>query len=100
MIITISIVKGKDKGLVKEFSSLPISIGRFPDNDYILSDPLVSRRHSMLYLDENKLTICDIDSTNGIYLNKERLLEPRHVSNDDFVILGKTILQLKIITND
>lgn len=50
-------------------------IGRAPDSDLFINSAVVSRRHLKVYLDENRIYIEDLSSTNGTYLN-DGLLEP------------------------
>ena len=51
-----------------------ITIGRSKDNDITLpDDPLVSRRHAELSMEDGVIWIKDLDSENGTYLNDEEL---------------------------
>jgi hypothetical protein len=58
-------------GVKQTFSSLPISIGRSPQNDIVLEDETVSAQHARVYYDEVVGAICvlDLDSANGISIN-------------------------------
>ena len=50
-----------------------MSIGRAPDNPIVLDHTLISRRHAELRLDPDGLLITDLNSTNGTFVNGERL---------------------------
>ncbi len=60
-----------------------IGIGRSPDNDLLLGDPHVSRRHAQLRVREGRYVVFDLDSTAGTRVNgqlvREKTLEPGDV---------------------
>jgi len=67
-------------------------LGRTNDNDVtILDDPLVSRKHCMIYLhpDENKFILRDLNSSNGTVINDETLSgEEAFLSDGDRIKVG------------
>ncbi len=58
-----------------EFNKDKISFGRSMDNDIILSSPLVSFNHGYFEIIDEELTIKDNNSTNGIFLNNDKVKE-------------------------
>lgn len=52
----------------------PLSIGRDEDSDIVLDDPKVSRQHARLSFDGENYRLTDLNSTNGTFLGKTRLL--------------------------
>lgn len=46
-----------------------VKIGRTPDNDIVLNDPSVSRSHAEIKIDGAKITVIDLNSSNGTYVN-------------------------------
>ncbi|HZH03920.1 MAG TPA: FHA domain-containing protein [Myxococcaceae bacterium] len=48
-----------------------LSVGRLPDNDLVLDDPSVSKRHAVIRwrADKHRCTVTDQDSTNGTFIN-------------------------------
>jgi serine phosphatase RsbU (regulator of sigma subunit) len=50
-----------------------MSIGRSPDQDIVLHDPLVSRQHAVILWDNDAYTVIDQNSTHGTYLNTVRV---------------------------
>jgi adenylate cyclase len=74
------------------------ALGRGSANDVILPDPSVSRLHAVLKAENDKLTIADRGSTNGVYLNGKRISSEAEVTAKDTLRLGAytiTIDQVK-----
>ncbi|MGI8688557.1 MAG: FHA domain-containing protein [Thermomicrobiales bacterium] len=51
------------------------TIGRASENDLVLDDPQVSRRHAQVRWNGAQYVISDLNSTNGVYVNGERVRE-------------------------
>jgi hypothetical protein len=51
-----------------------ISIGREPDNDLVLPSSSTSRHHARVTIERGRARLTDLNSTNGTYLDGERLL--------------------------
>jgi pSer/pThr/pTyr-binding forkhead associated (FHA) protein len=49
------------------------TMGRAPSADFVLHAPLVSRVHCRLEASGDSLTVVDLASTNGTYVNGERI---------------------------
>lgn len=70
-----------------------------PDLDlapYGAAEQGVSRRHAMIRRGEDTLTLIDLESTNGTYLNGQRLLpnQPRVLRDGDEIRLGRLVFHL------
>lgn len=50
-----------------------VTVGRLPDSDLQLQDGQVSRQHAVMHSRHGQLQICDRGSSNGTFLNGERL---------------------------
>ena len=62
-----------------------LTIGRDSANDLIIDHPLASRRHARFERDENGYFIRDLESTNGTYVNGERIDGARALHNQDTI---------------
>lgn len=68
-------------------------VGRSPQCDIVLADPSVSRSHALLDVRAGALTVRDAGSTNGTFVNGERI-EERALKPGDTVSFGKTTLRV------
>lgn len=55
------------------------SIGRSPDCQLTLDDPLVSRRHAVIHVRDDTATLEDLGSRNGLMVNGERIQQAKRV---------------------
>lgn len=73
-----------------EWSKPELAIGRENANDIIIDHPLASRRHARLEQDEHGFSVRDLDSTNGTYVNGERITGACALHNQDRVWVADT----------
>jgi hypothetical protein len=64
-----------------------LSLGRGLDNDVILEDTRVSRHHAQLRYKTRRFWVTDLNSTNGTYINGERISEA-DLRHGDVLSLG------------
>lgn len=71
-------------------------LGRAPDNDISLDNDSVSGCHAEVYhLPDGAFQICDLNSTNGTWVNGKRI-KIQILSNGDVVELGEVRLHFRI----
>jgi hypothetical protein len=70
-----------------------VAIGR-QDADLVVEDPEVSRRHAVLRRSGGSVVVEDLDSTNGTFVNGERIRGPIKVGPGDQVRVGRTTLEI------
>ena len=71
-----------------------VAIGR-QDADLVVEDPEVSRRHAVLRRSGGSVIVEDLDSTNGTFVNGERIRSPITVGPGDQVRVGRTTLEIE-----
>jgi pSer/pThr/pTyr-binding forkhead associated (FHA) protein len=80
-------------------NTLGATIGRSSSNSISLRDSKVSRTHCQIRLSEDGFIIADLQSTNGTYVNGERINEqPLNVGDE--VRVGNTMLRLEMVPDD
>ena len=65
----------------------PLLLGRDPQNDLVLDDRRVSRKHAEIRLRLGRYTLYDLQSTNGTYVNGRRVAE-KVLDDGDKISLG------------
>ena len=70
-------------------------LGRSPDADLPIDDPYASEFHARVGLQDDKVIVHDLGSTNGTYVNGRRVTSPTSVSRGDTVQIGKTTLEVR-----
>ena len=85
------IIRRQDASVTQlEWAKPTLTIGRDSANDIIIDHPLASRRHARLERDENSYFIRDLDSTNGTYVNSDRIEGGHVLRNQDKVWIADT----------
>lgn len=63
------------KGTLHELTMDRTTVGRVEDNNFQLPDASVSSHHCEILLKGEEVVIKDLDSTNGTFINEERITE-------------------------
>jgi hypothetical protein len=84
--------RGSSYGLAEE-----LVIGRSPSCDLVITDDsFISNLHARVVRDgDGKAYVEDLGSTNGTFLNTERLREPQPLGPGDRVQVGNTVLEAR-----
>lgn len=82
---------GPNPGETFELSKDVITMGRDVTNDVVLADPEVSRQHARINRTPGGYVLEDLGSTNGSFVNGERLVAPRVLNPGDLVGLGEDV---------
>jgi hypothetical protein len=69
------------------------SVGRSRHNDVRIDDALVSARHLTISIANNASVVNDLDSSNGTFVNGQRLSGFQVLNDGDEIMIGKTVLQ-------
>ena len=89
------VTQGSQTGQSAALADGVIMIGRGADCQIILDDDYVSTRHARVVSGENGIYVEDMGSTNGSYVNGQRITAPTTITMSDTVRIGKTILKLE-----
>jgi predicted component of type VI protein secretion system len=82
---------GPQPGAVFPLQKSEIYIGRDPSNDLVIGDAEVSRKHARLIWQSGGYILEDLGSTNGTYLNGQRLLGPHVMRPGEVIQLGENV---------
>jgi hypothetical protein len=82
---------GPNPGMVFELSEEVIMMGRDVTNDIVIGDAEMSRQHARLTRTPGGYVVEDLGSTNGTFVNGERLMAPRVLNPGDLVGMGETV---------
>jgi len=71
-----------------------ITLGRSTEQDIVVLDSSASRQHAELYLDseQGSVSITDLGSTNGTFVNRDRLAVARRLYDGDIIRIGGSTL--------
>lgn len=75
-----------------ELGRTDVVIGRSPNVDFVIGFAAVSGNHALISVEGDQYVIEDLNSSNGTFVNGERLLERRLLQNGDEIRLGQTIV--------
>ena len=73
----------------------PVSIGRGMANDVIVEETHVSQRHARVFYQDGVFWVEDLQSTNGTYVNGERIEGPTRLITGDLLKIGAMILRFE-----
>jgi adenylate cyclase len=73
-----------------------VVLGRALDNAICVNDKSLSRRHAELVSDEERITIGDLGSKNGTYVNGARLRRPVALHDGDHVRCGEVVFEYRV----
>src|ERR1700690_1828960 len=70
-----------------------ILVGRSSDLDMVLVEDMVSRKHARIAMQADQIWIEDLGSTNGTFVNGEKIKRAR-LKEGDRVLIGTSILKV------
>jgi pSer/pThr/pTyr-binding forkhead associated (FHA) protein len=83
-----------EDGVIKDaflLQSEEITVGRSTENDIIIQEIDISRRHFKLTWQGKRFHVEDMGSRNGTFLNNDLLEGPRPVQHSDVIRMGSTV---------
>jgi len=82
---------GPTAGNIYRLEKSEMFVGRDLNNDIVINDPEVSRRHARFFLQGKTYVLEDLGSTNGTAVNGQRLMGPYILKDGDTITLGETV---------
>lgn len=92
----IILVSGARAGERLDVGAQPITVGKGPSTLQITDDPTVSTRHAQIHADSAGFVVTDLGSTNGTFVNNQRITQPTRLSDGDLVRFGNTQIKFRI----
>ncbi|MCL4458543.1 MAG: FHA domain-containing protein [Chloroflexi bacterium] len=92
----LAVIEGNESNLStgQVFHLRPVtSIGRDPNNVIVLADSFVSGQHALLAQHNEAWWLADLGSTNGTFVNRQRIQEKVQLKAGDIVQIGRVILK-------
>lgn len=89
--IRLTVRTGPNPGTVFELTKEVTMLGRDVTNDIPLGDAEISRQHSRLTRTPGGMVLEDLGSTNGTFVNGDRLSSPRVLQRGDMIGLGEIV---------
>ena len=88
MVARLNIESGGKSRMVEIPENSVLSLGRMESSDIVLNDMAVSRRHATIFSNGGECFIEDNASTAGTWINGEKILGRRKISNSDKIKIG------------
>lgn len=91
----LNILEGQNRGKKMTLSKDVTKLGKRETNDLIISDKTVSREHLEIKYQADSFVLIDLGSTNGTYLNGNRVKEA-YLSPGDLIKIGNTTIEFVV----
>lgn len=85
------VIQGRDQGRRFELEAAAVGVGRDLTNPIQLHDTEVSRRHAEIRREGQGFWLLDLGSSNGSYVNNERV-QRHELRSGDRVLVGRTLM--------
>jgi len=92
---TLVVTGGPLAGTTIQLDNKPVTIGRADGSTLVVSDDYVSNNHARLRPDGDAWVLEDLGSTNGTFLDRDRVTAATKVPIGIPIRIGKTVLELR-----
>lgn len=96
MEVALKVIEGKQTGTLIPLNREKFLIGREEDCQLRPNSDLVSRHHCVIAVDDFTVRIRDLGSTNGTYVNDQRITTQVVLKQGDLVRIGKLAFEMQI----
>lgn len=97
MQVSLKVIGGKNDGRLINISVAEFIIGRSEEAHLRPSSDLISRQHCAIKIENGRVTVEDLGSRNGTFVNEQQLAEPHVVKVGDVLRVGR--LQFEMIVD-
>jgi pSer/pThr/pTyr-binding forkhead associated (FHA) protein len=92
---SLAVVEGPLAGTVIPLGTADVTIGRAPDSTIVLDDDYASNQHSRMSLLNGTWVVSDLGSTNGTWIDRQRITGPTPLAVGHQLKVGRTVLELR-----
>lgn len=100
MQVALKVIEGKQTGTLIPLNRQKFLIGREDDCQLRPNSDLVSRHHCVIAVDDFTVRIRDLGSTNGTFVNNQRITTQVVLKQGDLIKIGKLAFEMQIRTVD
>jgi ABC-type multidrug transport system ATPase subunit/pSer/pThr/pTyr-binding forkhead associated (FHA) protein len=87
----LTMTEGPTAGEIYPIEQDEVVLGRESGVDILIDSPGISRRHARIFVENDQYTLEDLGSSNGTFLNGERLRGRLGLKHGDEIRLGRTV---------
>lgn len=85
------VVSGLEKSIYKLAESSEVLVGRSAEESvWVINDPDISRKHMRLFFRNKAVWVEDLNSKNGVYVNRQKISTPCMIEEKDILLIGQT----------
>jgi FHA domain len=89
------VTEGALTGVSIDLSDRQITLGRANDATLVVNDDYASTHHARIFPQDGQWIVEDLGSTNGTYLDRQKVIRPTPVPVGVPIRIGKTVLELR-----
>jgi pSer/pThr/pTyr-binding forkhead associated (FHA) protein len=89
------VTEGGLSGVSIDLTDQQITLGRANDATLVLNDDYASTHHARIFPQDGQWIVEDLGSTNGTYLDRQKVVRPTPVAVGVPIRIGKTVLELR-----
>ncbi len=91
----LAVIEGRMRGTTMPLNESGLLIGRNPECSLVLTDDFASGRHLRIYPADDGWYADDLNSTNGTFLDSQRIGQGARLEPGSRVRIGQTVLELR-----
>jgi FHA domain len=89
------VTEGALTGVSIDLTDQQITLGRANDATLVVNDDYASTHHARIFPQDGQWIVEDLGSTNGTYLDRQKVVRPTPVPVGVPIRIGKTVLELR-----